>query len=125
LKNNYYICDEDYDVVIFLSIKFKIVNMATEDEFYSGTYNGETFHFKKFPEFDRVNKDNPIRNLELFIPSKIYNNKNMKREKVAHFNASLTPSEIESLADISVKVLGKVNKSGIIRYWINQYKSTK
>jgi len=72
LKNNYYICDEDYDVVIFLSIKFKIVNM--------------------------------------------------KREKVAHFNASLTPSEIETLADISFKVLGKVNKSGIIRYWINKHK---
>jgi len=45
-----------------------------------------------------------------------------EEEKVVHFNASATPSEIKELEKISKKVLGQKNKSGMIRYWINKYK---
>ncbi len=45
----------------------------------------------------------------------------MEQEKTKVFNASLTPTEITRLEEISKKVLGKENKSGIIRFWINNF----
>lgn len=33
---------------------------------------------------------------------------------------SLTADEIEQLEDIAKRTLGKSNKSGMVRYWINQ-----
>jgi hypothetical protein len=45
------------------------------------------------------------------------------KEKTKVFNASLTPTEIKRLEEISKEVLGAENKSGIIRYWINNHKS--
>jgi hypothetical protein len=47
----------------------------------------------------------------------------MEKEKTKVFNASLTPTEIKRLEEISKEVLGTENKSGIIRYWINNHKS--
>ena len=47
----------------------------------------------------------------------------MAKEKTKVFNASLTPTEIKRLEEISKEVLGAENKSGIIRYWINKFKS--
>jgi len=46
-----------------------------------------------------------------------------KKEKTKVLNASLTPTEIKRLEEISKEVLGTANKSGIIRYWINNHKS--
>jgi hypothetical protein len=46
-----------------------------------------------------------------------------KKEKTKVLNVSLTPSEIKRLEEISKEVFGKENKSGIIRYWINNHKS--
>ena len=47
----------------------------------------------------------------------------MAKEKTKVLNASLTPTEIKNLEDISKEFFGKENKSGMIRYWINKYKS--
>lgn len=47
----------------------------------------------------------------------------MAKEKTKVLNASLTPTEIKHLEDISKEFFGKENKSGMIRYWINKYKS--
>ena len=46
----------------------------------------------------------------------------MAKEKTKVFNASLTPTEIKRLEEISKEVLGTENKSGMIRYWINNHK---
>ena len=47
------------------------------------------------------------------------------KEKTKVLNVSLTPIEIKRLEEISKEVLGTENKSGIIRYWINNFKSNK
>ena len=47
----------------------------------------------------------------------------MSKEKTKVLNVSLTSSEIKRLEEISKEVLGVENKSGIIRYWINNHKS--
>ena len=47
----------------------------------------------------------------------------MAKEKTKVLNASLTPTEIKNLEDISKEFFGTENKSGMIRYWINKYKS--
>lgn len=47
----------------------------------------------------------------------------MAKEKTKVLNASLTPTEINNLENISKEFFGKENKSGMIRYWINKYKS--
>lgn len=43
-------------------------------------------------------------------------------EKTKILSVSLTFSEIIKLEKISKKILGKKNKSGMIRYWINNSK---
>tara|TARA_B110000093_G_C12765512_1_gene324374 strand:+ start:570 stop:719 length:150 start_codon:yes stop_codon:yes gene_type:complete len=47
----------------------------------------------------------------------------MEKEKTKVLNVSLTPTEIKRLEEISKEVLGTENKSGIIRYWLNNHKS--
>jgi len=47
------------------------------------------------------------------------------KEKTKVFNASLTPSEIKRLEEISKEVFGITNKSGMVRYWINGYNKAK
>lgn len=46
-----------------------------------------------------------------------------KKEKTKVLNVSLTPSEIKVLKEISKEFFGKENKSGMVRYWINKFKS--
>ena len=47
------------------------------------------------------------------------------KEKTKVFNASLTPTEIKRLEEISKEVFGTSNKSGMVRYWINNYDKAK
>jgi len=47
----------------------------------------------------------------------------MVKENTKVLNVSLTPSEIKRLKEISKEVLGAENKSGLVRYWINNHKS--
>lgn len=44
----------------------------------------------------------------------------MPKEITKVLNLSLTQSEIEQLEEISKQFFGKANKSGMVRYWINQ-----
>ena len=44
----------------------------------------------------------------------------MSKEITKVLNLSLTQSEIEQLKEISKQFFGKANKSGMVRYWINQ-----
>ena len=46
---------------------------------------------------------------------------NMEKEKTKVLNVSLTPTEIKRLEEISKELFGIKNKSGIIRYWINNH----
>lgn len=46
-----------------------------------------------------------------------------KKETTKVLNLSLTPSEIKTLEDISKGFFGKENKSGMVRFWINNHKS--
>lgn len=45
-------------------------------------------------------------------------------EKITAFSMKLKASETKELERISKEVLGKTNKTGIVRYWINQYRLT-
>ncbi len=45
------------------------------------------------------------------------------KEKTKVLNLSLTPSEIKTLEEISKEFFGKENKSAMVRYWINKFKS--
>jgi len=44
------------------------------------------------------------------------------KEKTKVLNVSLTQTEINLLEVLSKQILGVENKSGLIRYWINQFK---
>ena len=48
-----------------------------------------------------------------------------KKEVTKVANLSLKKSEIRDLERISIEVLGHKNKSGMVRYWINQYKKNR
>ena len=45
------------------------------------------------------------------------------KEKTKVLNLSLTPSEIKTLEEISKEFFGKENKSAMVRYWINKFKT--
>ena len=45
-----------------------------------------------------------------------------EKEKTKVLNVSLTQTEINLLETLSKSILGVENKSGLIRYWINQFK---
>ena len=49
----------------------------------------------------------------------------MANELTKAVTVSMTPTEEEKLERISKEVLGSENKSGMIRYWINQYSFEK
>ncbi len=49
----------------------------------------------------------------------------MTKEKTKAVTLSLTKSEEQDLIDISKKLFGKSNKSGMIRYWLNQNRLEK
>jgi len=44
-------------------------------------------------------------------------------ENTKKITITLTPKEIEELRVLSIKILGKENKSGIIRYMLTHFKS--
>lgn len=48
----------------------------------------------------------------------------MSKDKV-RFNAIFTEDEMKELDHISERVLGKKNKTAIIRYWINRDKNER
>jgi len=49
----------------------------------------------------------------------------MPKELTKNVNFSMTSTEEEKLEQIAKEVLGSNNKSGMVRYWINQYRFEK
>ena len=47
--------------------------------------------------------------------------KKTKEQKVRMVSISLTNSEINNLEQIAEMAIGRKNKSGMIRFWINNY----
>ena len=46
----------------------------------------------------------------------------MEKKKVTAFSMKLGAHDLKELESISAEVLGKVNKTMIVRYWITQYR---